>query len=74
MNERDYYKKLHDKNVRSGKPNKDFRIQYKILRNKNLKSIRKAKYNTIAESLESNQNKNLKKWKVLRNLFPTKKN
>ena len=66
-------KKLYDKTVRSGKPNEDFRIQCKILKNKTLKSIRKGKYNTIAESLESNQNKNLKKWKVLRNLFPTKK-
>jgi hypothetical protein len=69
MNERDYCKKLYEKSVKSGQMNDDLWLKYKELRTKTLKSIRKAK---IAKILEDQQNQEIKKWKVLKTLIPTK--
>ncbi len=72
MNERDYCEKLYEKSVKSGQPNDDLWLKYKQLRGKTLKSIRKAKSESIAKILEDQQNQKIKKWKVLKTLIPTK--
>jgi hypothetical protein len=72
MNEKDYCKKLYDKSVKSGQSNDDLWLKYKQLRNNTLKSIRKVKSESIANILEDQQNHEIKKWKVLKTLIPTK--
>jgi hypothetical protein len=61
MNERDCCKKLYEKSVKSVQPIDDLLLKYKRLRNKTLKTIRKAKSESITKILKDQQYQEIKK-------------
>jgi hypothetical protein len=72
MYERNYFYYIYRDSIRTGSPDHNLQSKYKILRNKALNEIRKARSDYYSARIYENKNQSKNSWSIFSELVPTK--